>query len=188
VVLRVRMQRWRCRNPVCGRQTFASRLPEVAEMATRRTNRVAHLMRLLGHATGGRPAERLMARLGMAMSDDTILRGPKRTVPATKGSVRVVGIDDWAWVKGRTYGTLIVDLERRQVVDVLADRSAASTAPWFSQHPEVEIVSRDRCGIYARVATQGAPQARRVADRFHLLQNLRAAVERQASRTQIPNV
>jgi hypothetical protein len=78
-----------------------------------------------------------------------------------------------------TYGTIIVDLERRQVVDVLADRSADSTAEWLRVHPEVEIVSRDRAGLYADGARQGAPQARQIADRFHLLQNFREAVERQ---------
>ena len=94
-------------------------------------------------------------------------------------TLRVAGIDDWAWKKGTTYGTMIVDLERRQVVDVLADRSADSTAEWLRGHPEVEIVSRDRAGLYADGARQGAPQARQIADRFHLLLNVREAVERQ---------
>jgi len=77
----------------------------------------------------------------------------------------VAGIDDWAWRKGTNYGTIIVDLERRQVVDLLADRSAAAAASWFKDHPEVEVVSRDRAGLYADAARQGAPQARQVADR-----------------------
>jgi transposase len=78
----------------------------------------------------------------------------------------VAGIDDWVWKKGATYGTMILDLERRQIVDVLADRSADSTAEWLRIHPEVEIVSRDRAGLYADGARQGAPQARQIADRF----------------------
>jgi transposase len=129
-----------------------------------------------------------MARLGMPMSDDTILRHLKRRLATATGpqqGLRVVGIDDWAWVKGHRYGTLIVDLERRQVVDILPDRSAEGTAQWLRKHPEVEIVSRDRCGLYAQGARQGAPQARQVADRFHLLQNLRERIEQQLSRTHI---
>jgi len=98
----------------------------------------------------------------------------------------VAGIDDWAWRKGTNYGTIIVDLERRQVVDLLADRSAATTASWFKDHPEVEVVSRDRAGLYADAARQGAPQARQVADRFHLLQNFRETVERQLGRFEAP--
>ena len=85
-----------------------------------------------------------------------------------------------------TYGTVIVDLERRRVVDLLPDRSAASTATWLKAHPEVEIVSRDRAGLYAEGAREGSPQALQVADRFHLLQNFREAVERQLGLFGVP--
>ena len=68
--------------------------------------------------------------------------------------------------KGNTYGTLVVDLERRQVVDLLGDRSAARTTRWFKEHPEVEMISRDRCSLYAQGASQGAPQARQVRTGF----------------------
>jgi hypothetical protein len=98
----------------------------------------------------------------------------------------VAGIDDWAWKKGMNYGTVIVDLEHRQVVGLLADRSAVSTAEWLKGHPEIEVVSRDRAGLYADGARQGAPQARQIADRFHLLQNFREAVERQLGRFGAP--
>ena len=96
--------------------------------------------------------------------------------------VRVIGIDDWAWRKGSTYGTIMVDLERREVVDLLPNRSAAATADWLKRHPDIEIVSRDRCGSFAQGAYEGAPQARQVADRFHILQNLREAIQAQLSR------
>ena len=115
----------------------------------------------------------------MPVGHTTILRHVKRGARGGTATLRVAGIDDWAWKKGMTYGTMIVDLERRQVVDVFADRSADSTAEWLRVHPEVEIVSRDRAGLYADGARQGAPQARQIADRFHLLQNFREAVERQ---------
>ncbi len=129
-----------------------------------------------------------MRRLGMPVSDTTILRSLKEHARARSdnGAVHVAGIDDWAWRKGANYGTIIVDLERRQVVDLLADRSAATTASWFKDHSEVEVVSRDRAGLYAEAARQGAPQARQVADRFHLLQNFRETVERQLGRFEAP--
>ena len=125
-----------------------------------------------------------MARLGMPVSDTTILRSVKDRTRAqpNRAVVYVAGIDEWAWRKGMNYGTIIVDLERRQVVDLLGDRSAATTADWFKRHPEIEIVSRDRAGLYADAAHQGAPQARQVADRFHLLKNLRETIERQLGR------
>jgi hypothetical protein len=121
--------------------------------------------------------------LGMPVSDDTILRRLKMRASArATTAVRVAGIDEWSWRKGCTYGAIVVDLERREVVDVLPDRSTAGTAEWLSQHPEIEIISRDRSGLYAQGAREGASQARQIADRFHLLQNLRETIETQLSR------
>ena len=188
VIINALLARWRCRNQRCDRRIFTERLPGLAAPFARRTARLAGIVRLLGHSAGGRPSERLMRRLGMPVSDTTILRSLKEHVRARSenGAIHVAGIDDWAWRKGANYGTIIVDLERRQVVDLLADRSAATTASWFKDHPEVEVVSRDRAGLYAEAARQGAPQARQVADRFHLLQNLRETVERQLGRFEAP--
>jgi transposase len=75
----------------------------------------------------------------------------------------------------------MVDLERRSVVDVLDDRSVESAKAWLQERPAVEVISRDRCGLYAQAAREGAAQARQVADRFHLVQNLRAAIKEQMS-------
>ena len=84
--------------------------------------------------------------------------------------------------EGQTYGTILVDLERRTVADLLPQRSAEQLAEWLKQHPEVEVITRDRFGLYAGGAQRGAPQARQVADRFHLLLNLREAVEKELGR------
>jgi transposase len=189
VALSVQVTRWQCRNPHCERATFSQLPPCIAAPHARRTTRVVGLVQLLGHAAGGRPAERLMTQLGMPTSDDTILRHLKRQAAKsrTEPLLRVAGVDDWGWIKGRHYGTLILDLERREVVDVLPDRSAESIAQWLRRHPEVEIISRDRCDLYAQGARQGAPQARQVVDRFHVLQNLRERIEQQLSRGQPVN-
>ena len=129
-----------------------------------------------------------MARLGMRVSDTTILRRVKqhaRTKPH-QAVLRVAGVDEWAWRKGTKFGTIIVDLERRRVVDVLADRVAVRMADWFRQHPDLKIINRDRDGLYADAARQGAPQARQVADRFHLLKNLRETIARQLGGFEAP--
>lgn len=81
VSLRLRQLRWRCRNPRCARKTFVSPLPESAPPFARRTRRVTDLALVLVHATGGRPTERLMKRLGLPQSDDTMLRSLKRQRP-----------------------------------------------------------------------------------------------------------
>jgi hypothetical protein len=127
VVVNARLGRWRCRNQQCDRRIFVERVPGFAAPFARRTARLAEIVRLLGHSADGRPSERLMRRLGMPVSDTTILASPmKHARVRPEGSaaavVRVAGVDDWAWRKGHKYGTIIVDLERRAVVDVLADR------------------------------------------------------------------
>jgi transposase len=144
---------------------------------------MAAIVDLIGYSMGGRPAEHLMGRLGMPVSDDTILRQIKRRTSASSSNadIRVVGIDDWSWRRSTRYGTIMVDLERRSVVDVLEDRSVETAKAWLQARPSIEVVSRDRCGLYAQAAREGAPKARQVADRFHLVQNLRAAIKEQMS-------
>jgi len=89
----------------------------------------------------------------------------------------VIGIDDWAKRKGHTYGTIVVDLDRRCPIDLLEDRTSETVAAWLQAHPEVRVVARDRAEAYASGVTHGAPDAVQVADRWHLLKNLREAVE-----------
>ncbi|MGA2730874.1 MAG: ISL3 family transposase [Terracidiphilus sp.] len=185
VALRLRLSRWRCRNAECEQAIFRERLGEVVAAWARRTSRVEEVLLLVGHRTGGRAAEFLLKRLAIAVSDDTILRRVKRRARAARHGeqrLRVVGVDDWAWKKGQSYGTILVDLERRTVADLLPQRSAEQLAEWLKQHPEVEVITRDRFGLYAGGARRGAPQARQVADRFHLLLNLREAVEKELAR------
>ncbi|MDX0432827.1 ISL3 family transposase [Sinorhizobium medicae] len=183
VKINLALNRWQCRHRKCGRRTFTDRLPEIALPYMRRTERMAEIVGSIGHRMGGRPGEYLMHRLGMPVSDDTILRQLKRDNPASiqKDNIRVVGIDDWSWRHSSRYGTIMVDLERHSVVDVLDDRSVESAKAWLRERPTIEVVSRDRCGLYAQAAREGAPQARQVADRFHLVQNLREAIKEQMS-------
>ena len=128
----------------------------------------------------GGPGSRVLERLAVPVSDDTVLRTVKRAHDSQPEPdvVRQLGVDDWAWRKGQNYGTILVDLERHRVVDLLPDRTAESFERWLRQHPTIEVVSRDRGRLYAEGAANGAPGAVQVADRFHLLVNLSAAIER----------
>src|SRR5580700_1449959 len=180
VILRLHLGRWRCRNAECQRRIFTERLSKVCAPYAQQTKRTGEIIAAVGHALGGRPGQRLMSRLGMPVSADTLIRQVKTAAHLSAlPQVRVLGVDDWAWCKGQTFGTILVDLERSQVVDLLPTRSADSLGEWLAQHPEVTTVSRDRQGVYAEGARRGAPEAVQVADRFHLVLNLTQAVERE---------
>lgn len=120
-----------------------------------------------------------------------LLRIAHRSQPPPRPEPRVIGVDDFAFRRGVNYGTLIVDLERSAVVDVLPDRNAITLKAWLEQHPKLEIVTRDRSSEYTRAITEGAPEATQVLDRFlltrqhltgcsrwHVLKNVREALER----------
>ena len=97
----------------------------------------------------------------------------------------MLGVDDWAWRKQQSYGTLLMDLEQSQVIDLLPERSARSFAAWLREHDGVEIITRDRCGLYADGANQGAPWAAQITDRYHLVSNLGEALERDVQQLQL---
>lgn len=178
VRLQVTVRRFSCPQPECPRRIFAERLPGFAEPYARTTARLCRAHESIGCALGGEAGARLTARLSMTTSPDTLLRRVKRLEDNSAPLPRYVGIDDWAWRKGQRYGTIVVDLERGDVVDLLPDRDAETVKKWLSEHPGVELVSRDRWSDYIQAATEAAPDARQVAERWHLLKNLREAIER----------
>ena len=172
VRIRLIVRRFRCRAPGCPTRIFAERLGEaVAQPFARRTTRLQSLLHDLALALGGRPGERLAERLLMAVSRDTLLRRVRARAPGAGCRPRVVGIDDWAWKRGHRYGTLVCDLERHRIVDVLPDREAVTVEAWLAKHAEVEIVSRDRGGGYGQAVARARPEVIQVADRWHLMAN-----------------
>jgi transposase len=171
--LHLEVRKFFCRNTNCLRKIFTERVPDLLQPSARMTNRLRSALQALGLATGGEVGTRLAPKLGMQAAPTTLLRYQRAVFSSPTPKVRVVGLDDWAYKRGDTYGTILVDLERHQVIDLLPDRSSATVKVWLQGHPEIEVISRDRASSYADAARQGAPQATQVADRFHLSKNVR---------------
>ncbi len=178
----LRVHRFRCSNEACQHHTFAERLPQVVPVHGQRTMRLTTTLQALAFELSAEAGARVSRHFNMAVSGDTLRRIVRQTELAPIGPVRVVGVDDWAFKKGDRYGTLVVDLEQHQPLDLLPDRTATTLATWLKARPSIAVVSRDRSGEYTAGITQGAPQAIQVADRGHLLRNLGDAVQRVLAR------
>jgi transposase len=178
VRLQVTVRRFSCPQTECPRRIFAERLPGFAEPHARTTARLGRAHESIGCALGGEAGSRLTARLSMTTSPDALLRRVKRLKGDSSPPPRFVGIDDRAWRKGRRYGTIVVDLQRGDIVDLLPDRDAETVKERLGEHPGIEPVSRDRSSTYAQASAEAAPAAQRVADRWHLLKDPREAIER----------
>ena len=182
VKLELYTRRFRCQNNLCKQRIFCERLPRVVDHYARKTMRLNAALELIGFAIGGEAGARLARELGLTVSPDTLLRRLRQASVEKTTTPRIVGVDDFAFRRGRRYGTLLIDLECRRPIDLLPDREAETLSAWLKAHPGIEIVTRDRSKTYANGITDGAPTAVQVADRWHLMKNLREALVKSLKR------
>jgi transposase len=182
LTLQLQVRKFFCDNSACIRRIFTERLPQLVAPWARKTVRLSERLQAIGIALGGAAGARLAHQLGFSICGSTLLHLLKQVPLPPVNVPKTLGVDDFAFRKGQQYGTIVVDLEQHRPIALLQDRKAETLVNWLLQHPGVEVVSRDRSKVYRSAITQAVPDAMQVADRFHLVQNLREALERVFSR------
>lgn len=177
MLLELSVRRFRCQTPTCPQRIFCERLSDPIVHA-RRTERQVNTLASVAIELGGRAAARLSSRLKLLGGRTTVLNALKAMPLPTVNKPRIIGVDDFAFKRGHTYGTVIVDLVTHKPIDLLPDRQASTLITWLKAHPSVKIVTRDRAKEYAQAISQGAPRAKQIVDRWHLLKNLREMLQR----------
>ena len=176
ILLILQVRRFFCKRSTCAQKIFVERLPDLCRPHAQRTKRLQEALRQLGLKEGGQAGADLGSELGFSGSRDTILRLVHQSEPPVKCEPRVIGLDDWAWKRRLRYGTLVCDLERGLPIDLLPDRTVETVSAWLKKHPTIDTISRDGSSEYASAIKKGAPQAREVSDRWHLVKNLAGCV------------
>lgn len=120
------VRRFYCVDAICSRRTFAEQLPGLLDVRARRTRRLATTQRAVAVAVGAEAGARLAVQLAMPVTADSLLRLIRRAPLPTRPPPQFLGVDDWAFRRGTTYSTILVDLAAYTVVDLLPARSATA--------------------------------------------------------------
>ena len=170
------VRKWICPLDSCPQRIFAEQFAGLVRRYARMTDRLIKALQSIGVTTNGADGACLSSSLAILTTAKTLIRRVLELELPKEGSVRMAGIDEWAWKKGSHYGTILVDLEEHRLAALLPQRSVETSTAWFKKHPEVKVVSRDRSKLFRAAASAGAPQAKQVVDRFHLQKNFAEAL------------
>ena len=174
IILKTR--KFKCQNPQCNRKVFSEQTPYILRYS-RRTKRVSKILDSLSIELTGKLGSILSKQLLISVSSPTITRIAHRQRLPPIIQPKVLGVDDFAYRKGISYGTILIDMETSKPIDILPSREGKELKKWLSKYPDVKIVTRDRASSYASAINEVCPDAEQVADRFHLLMNLSDALK-----------
>ena len=175
--LTLQVRKFFCENSDCTRKIFTERFKEQLNAYSRRFERLNDLISSMGLELGGNVAHRIGKLCYVKISASTILRLVLKCPIPIIQLPKTIGVDDWAFKKRLKYGTIIVDLEKNEVIDLLPDREGKTLTDWLKQYPSIETVSRDRSSTYASATTEADGKIVQIADRWHILKNLTEGFE-----------
>lgn len=176
--IRLKCRKFYCKNINCSKKVFSERFSLHFNSGKRITSRAEIKLLEIAHQQGGNAGEKLCRLMNLPASDTTLVRLINKQSEMPIPTPRVLGIDDWAYTKRINYGTILVDMERRKVIDLLPDRETETVEKWLKAHPGVEIVTRDRYSNFANGVKQASESIIQIADRWHLLHNLTEAIKK----------
>ena len=171
-VIHLGVRKFFCQNHECAKTTFAEQPGTEVFRYRRRTCRCEVAVARHGISASSNSASRLLSLLGIPVSSSTVLRDLHRMHPSSYEDVREVGVDDWAWRKGVTYGSIVIDLKEGWPIDLLGDRDTDSFREWMQGHVQVGLVSRDRSTDYSSAIAALDRTVTEVADKFHRVKNI----------------
>ena len=175
--LKLQVRKFFCENSDCSRKIFTERFKEQLNAYSRRSERLNDLISSMGLELGGNVAHRIGKLCYVKISASTILRLVLKCPIPIVQLPKIIGVDDWAFKKRLKYGTIIVDLEKNEVIDLLPDREGKTLTGWLKQYPSIETVSRDRSSTYASATAEADGKIIQIADRWHILKNLTEGFE-----------
>ena len=178
VIIHLTAYRYYCRNSKCKQKVFCETVDDFFEFYKRMTGRLEDFLIALALNTSCEGASRVCQLIGIKISGDTLIRKIIRKAKEMEPvKTDFIGVDDWAYKKGSTYGTIIVDGRTHKPIDVLDGRDGKGLKEWLRQNQQIKIVTRDRASAYASAISEVLPQAMQIADRFHLHENLLVTIK-----------
>ncbi|MFW2475922.1 MAG: ISL3 family transposase [Sediminibacterium sp.] len=176
--IKLRARKFRCLNDECDRKIFTERFDKYVQKGKRLSARLRMRIEKIAFHAGGNGGARLCKVMGMPVSGSTLIRCIYQHRVPVSSTPRVLGIDDWAFKKRLSYGTVLVDIEQRKIIDLLPDREGETVKKWLLAHPGVSVVTRDRYSQFANGVQRASGSIVHVADRWHLIKNLGDAVQK----------
>ncbi|MFC2090778.1 ISL3 family transposase [Bacteroidota bacterium] len=175
-VIHLKTRKFKCGNARCDRRVFSEQTPAILRYS-RRTNRASRILDSFAIELTGRLGSIMSKKLSIPVSSSTITRIAHSQALSEIKQPKVLGVDDWAYRKGVSYGTILIDMETSKPIDLLPSRDGQVLKDWLLKYNDVKIITRDRASSYAAAVNEACPDAIQIADRFHILMNLSDALD-----------